>query len=194
MLYYIWLNTYLCVFLNACINKDVELSLPRPIIRWMHFEMEVLKWVMFLNPAVIQTDCTAVVHIYTGRKCTSRWCMAQILIWIDDPWLKQFPADRWASRLRAQILAQQHEAWIHQPFLHFSQGAPHYLFLSLPLPFDRDWGYPWHSCGNLWRKKKATEYTAANCISVSHTVGWIFTCDWSNSALTRHSHVCAVFT
>lgn len=51
-------------------------------------------------------------------------------------------------------------------FLQFSQGAPHYLFLSPPLPFDRDWGSAWHGFTNLGRKKKAAKYTAASCVSI----------------------------
>lgn len=169
VLHYIWRNTYLCEFFTTCVNEDEELSLLRPIRRWRQFEMEVLKWVMFLKPALMQTDCSAVVHIRTGRKCTSRWCMAQILIWIDDPRLKQFPADRWASRPRAQILAQQRSAQIHQPFLRFCQGPPHYLFLLLPLPVDWGWGSAWYRCCNLFRllkKKKKAKYTTASCILI----------------------------
>lgn len=42
VLHFIWLNKYLCRFFCACINEDEELSLPRPISRWRHFEMEDL--------------------------------------------------------------------------------------------------------------------------------------------------------
>lgn len=123
VLYYICLNTYLCVVFNVCINEGEELGLPRNIRRWWHFEMEVLQWVMFLSPTLIQTDCSVVLHNCTGRKCPSRWCTAQILIWIDDPWLKQFPADRWPSHLRAQIVARQRHARIHQPISAVQSGC-----------------------------------------------------------------------
>lgn len=154
VLYYICLNKYLCVVFNACINEDEELGLPRNIRRWWHFEMEVLQWVMFLNPTLIQTDCSAVLHNCTGRKCPSRWCMAQILIWIDDPWLKQFPADRWPSHLRAQILAQQRHARIHQPISSVQSGCTSLSVFITTTAFWRGLGIRMARLHQFGKKKK----------------------------------------
>lgn len=154
VLYYIFLDTCLCVVFNACIHEDEGIGLLRNIRRWWQFEMEVLQWVMFLNPTLIQTDCSAVLHNCTGRKCPSRWCMAQILIWIDDPWLKQFPPDRWPSHLRAQILAQQHHARIHQPISAVQSGCTSLSVFITATAFWRGLGIRVARLHQFWKKKK----------------------------------------
>lgn len=120
----------------------------------------------------------------------SRWCMAQILIWIDDPWLKQFPADRWPSLLRAQILAQQHHARINQPIPAVQSRCPSLSVFIAATAFWRDWGSAWHGFTNLGREEMPLNvlqqaayrsYSRRKFYCVVNSTWWIW---WSAAGAT----------
>lgn len=102
-----------------------------PIRGWRLCEIEpqVFKWVIY-----IKTDSWVVLQIHSETKCTSRWCMAPIRWWFElmaqlriRRQLK-FRADWCSPCLMDQILFKEHQAQIHQLFLHFSPGLPDHPF------------------------------------------------------------------
>lgn len=140
-------------------------------------------WTLHWYRLIVLWLCT---FVPAGRKCPSRWCMAQILIWIDDSWLKQFPADRWTPHLIAQILAQQqrHEfnkqscvavrvyltiCFYYCPFP--STGVGDQRATDAPICFGSE-------------EKKNVPLNILRQTAIDHILWCIFTtCAWSNSAL-----------